>query len=104
MVKTMLLVPVADNAGEVFGPEDFRELESRLLALGGGFSRQANVAGAWAYEGRVIRDESRQYLVALQGWRDVAAWLDIVEWARIRFRQDAMYVEVAGIPEVLGPK
>jgi len=102
MVKAVLLVPAADNDGQLFLDAHWWALEAKLLDFGG-FTRGGDVAGAWKAQGRVFRDESRQYIVALQSWRDLPAWLVVVEWARERFRQEAMFVEVAGVPEILGP-
>jgi hypothetical protein len=39
--------------------------------------------------------------VSLTGWRQLPAWLIVVEWALERFDQEAVYIEVAGIPELL---
>ena len=34
-------------------------------------------------------------------WTQLADWLRLVRWAGQRFRQEAIYLEVAGLPEVL---
>ena len=101
MVKTVLLVPKANNDGRAFGPGVWGQLEERLLRWGG-LSREADVDGWWVSDGKTYSDRSRRYVVALPSWRDLAAWLEVVDWARVAFGQHAMFVEVAGIPEVLG--
>jgi hypothetical protein len=75
-------------------------LEERLLTFGG-FSFRDGIRGAWEHESRIHRDESRQFEVALASWRQVPDWLELVFWVRQSFRQVALYVVVAGIPEVL---
>ena len=102
VVKTVLLIPTRDNDGRPFPRSAWRELEQQLLALAGGFSRQDGFAGAWSDGSRVYRDVSRQYIVSLASWTQFPAWLDIVRWARDRFRQEAIYIEVAGVPEIIG--
>ncbi|MGH2584820.1 MAG: hypothetical protein ACRDJE_07905 [Dehalococcoidia bacterium] len=99
MIKTALVVPVRDNDGRSFSPRVWRELEARLLRFGG-YTIEVGVAGAWESGGRLYRDRSRRYTVALPSWFDVPAWLDVVVWARTRFRQEALYIEIAGIPEI----
>lgn len=102
MLKTVVLVPVADNAGTPFPPEAWHEFEARLRRELGGFSMGGVVRGEWVNpDGRIYSDTSRQYTVALEV-RQVPAWLDILEWALERFGQQALYVEIAGAPEILG--
>lgn len=67
----------------------------------GGFSRLASVRGTWAFEGRTYRDTSRQYIVALNSWTQLPAWLDIARQISTLFQQEALYIEVAGVPEIL---
>jgi hypothetical protein len=102
MIKTLLLVPVRANDGRPFPPGAWRTLHERLRAFGG-FSRLDNVRGEWVSEGRVFRDRSHQYTVSLDSWLDVPAWLEVVTWARELFGQEALYIEVAGVPEIIGP-
>lgn len=40
--------------------------------------------------------------MALASWTQLPQWLEVVRWARTKFRQEAIYVEVAGIPEIIG--
>lgn len=103
MIKTMFLVPLKDNDGVPFSGDDWGMLEERLLTMFGGYTDGGVVRGAWtSQEGRVYRDESRCFLVALESWAQFPYWLDIVRWAREHFRQEAIYVEVAGIPSIIG--
>lgn len=102
MVKTTFLVPINDNEGKDFHASDWRKLESMLIEAFGGFSRTRGVHGEWKYQGKVYRDISRQYSVSLESWHHLPAWLDIIKWAREHFRQEALYVEVAGVPEIMG--
>lgn len=101
MIKTLLLVPIRDNDGRPFPYSAWRDLENRLRSFGG-FSRQPLVHGQWADDtGRIYRDRSRRYVVSLSSVRAIPAWLAMVEWAQSRFSQEAMYIELAGQPEIV---
>lgn len=101
MIKTMFLVPTKDNDGQPFGRRDWQELEQKLLRFGG-FTSGGVVEGSWEADGRVYRDRSRTYIVSLESWTQLPEWLDVVRWVRATFRQEAVYIEIAGIPEIIG--
>ena len=96
----MFLVPIRDNEGRAFEVDAWAELDRRLLQFGGA-SAGGLVSGTWESDGGVHREKSRQYQVGLARWTDLPDWLDLLRWVRGRFRQDAIYFEVAGIPEIL---
>lgn len=100
MIKTLVLVPEADNEGRYFDDELYAALEARLLAAFGGLSRRWGVVGIWRHEGRTYRDRSVEYTVALDQWQQVPEWLAIVDEARRTFRQEALYIEIANVPDV----
>lgn len=97
MIKTLILIPEHDNAGEPFETGDFREFEAQLRDVKGGFTMRAGIVGEW--EG--YQDANREYVVAIDSWLELAGWLDVALSAIARFRQDAVYIEVAGVPEIL---
>jgi hypothetical protein len=100
MIKTVVLIPLRDNEGRVFPRSLRRRLEDRLLQFGG-LSRTRNVVGIWRSGSTTYRDANYQYTVSLRSWLQLPAWLDVVLWAREQFRQEAMYIEVAGVPEII---
>jgi hypothetical protein len=102
VIKAIVLVPIRDNAGRQFRKAEWSALERRLIGLGGFSILPGHVVGAWEDAGIVYRDRSRQYLVLLQSWFDLSAWLQAIMWARTAFRQEALLIDVAGIPEVVG--
>jgi hypothetical protein len=102
VIKTLFLVPVNDNAGNPFPWSYWIALENRLMATFGGFSQTPGVEGVWRAGDRVYRDTSRQYVVNIVSWAQMAEWLDFIRWIRLLFRQQAIYVEVAGVSEILG--
>jgi hypothetical protein len=44
---------------------------------------------------------SREYTLTLETWRQLPGWLQIVEAVIERFQQEAIYIEIAGVPEIL---
>ncbi|MGH2354982.1 MAG: hypothetical protein ACRDI2_22830 [Chloroflexota bacterium] len=101
MIKAVVLIPVHDNRGRRFPKTVWIAFEERFLQFGG-VSRMRRVEGIWRDADRVYRDTSWEYVVALASWRQLASWLDVVEWARVAFGQEALYIEVNGAPEIIG--
>jgi hypothetical protein len=99
MIKTIFLVPERDNRGRRFPTDRWNALEQRLIAFGGA-SRRFGVQGFWEFGGRVYRDRSREYTVGLSSWFQLAAWLETITWMLEAFEQEAIYFEVAGVPEI----
>jgi hypothetical protein len=100
VIKTVFLVPVRDNEGRRFQPLAWRALKQRLISDFGGYTLTHGVQGAWRDEGLVYEDLNRQYTVVLSSWGQLAAWLRTVSWVRETFRQEAIYIEVEGHPEI----
>ena|SRR5436190_22365433 len=101
MIKAMMLIPIRDNAGRQFPRSAERELRRRLLEFGG-FTRVPRVLGEWQSGSVIYRDRHHQYSVALGRWTQLPQWLEVDQWARVRFRQEAIYIEVAGVPDIVG--
>ncbi len=104
MIQSTIIVPVQDNDGQPFERRQWDALEARLLALAGGWTRQPESEGAWAGpDGRVHTDRSRLYMLAFGSWRTLGDFIALADWVRVEFRQEAVMVVIAGIPDVLGP-
>lgn len=102
MIRTLFLVPTRDNDGRRFDLDDWRALDERIGARFGGYTEPPPVRGVWRAGSRTYRDVNRQFVIALDSWEQLPEWLDLVRWARTRFRQEAVYIEVAGIPGIIG--
>ncbi|NMP20801.1 hypothetical protein [Sulfobacillus harzensis] len=100
MIKTTILVPVADNEGQPFTAADARWLLREALTRFGGITQEGTVEGQWAEGDVTYTDRSTRYTIALNSWRQVPDWLAFVDAIRERYRQIAIYGEVAGIPEI----
>ena len=102
MFKTLVLVPATDNDGKRFSPAQWRELRDRCIAIAGGFSVQRGYEGYWHNaQGHAFRDRGNAYLIALGDIRQLPAWVALVEWIIVAFRQEAVYVELCGVPNIV---
>lgn len=101
MIRTLIHIPLRDNGGRPFTAAAFKEFESQALELAGGWTRETGAVGAWKDGDTVYDDELRVYSIALSSWLQVPAFLKLAEWARVQFAQEAIYVEIAGIPEII---
>lgn len=92
--KLDVLIPVADNDGHPFSPEDFAALEGLLLSLAGGYTNHGKLTGAWrSPSGQVFTDETRAYSVTVPA--DVAESVAsaISRFVTGHFRQEATWIE-----------
>ena len=105
MIKAMVLIPRTFNDGSPVDAAIFEEFIVRVHFLSPeGHTVRPDSRGQWRdASGTVFVDVLDEYTFALPGWRDVASFVSLVDWARVAFAQEAMYIEIMGAPEVLGP-
>ncbi len=105
-IPTTIVIPNLDNDGQPFPPRVIDELQRRLQLVqlpapsGVGWSART-VSGVWVSPGgQRFDDDSLEYVVGLDSWMRVVRWYgDVVQWARVAFRQEAIYFSVLGIAE-----
>lgn len=98
MATSLILIPTHDNEGEPFPRALFRDFETRIATVAGGVTWLPNqAAGVWLNnQGVRFDDRSYVYLVEFDDLNRFPAILDVVRWARVAFRQEAMFVYVVG--------
>ncbi len=102
MIKARLLVPLTDNTGAAFSEAHLWRLAEQIVETFGGFTSDRELDGAWSSpDGRLHLERVREYEVALDSWFQVAAFLDLARWARAHFEQEAIYLEINGVPEII---
>lgn len=96
MTHVDILVPIADNDGELFPQSAFTTLEHFFTELCGGFTRRGDVEGAWRSPetGAVMRDRSRSYVVTLPVGEAEEQITRIESFIRRFFRQEAAFLEL----------
>lgn len=102
MFDLVILIPVRDNDGDDFPESAFALFEEILVTRFGGFTCEAGTAsGGWAFEGRVYRDETRVYHVAMRTIGDGVLVVSVVAFAKSHFRQEAIFIRYLNIIEIL---
>jgi hypothetical protein len=103
LIEFTVLIPVVSNAGQAFSPEHDSVFEAFLLDRFGGFSRMPGlVAGAWIGEGGfTYRDATRAYVVAAASILDAVKLRDVIDFAKLHYAQEAVFLRYLGLAEVL---
>lgn len=102
MIEVTILIPVADNDGHEFSADHHRAFESFLLETFGGFSRLPGlVRGAWLGDGIRYDDELIVYLVAIQSIADGGNIGGAASFAKVHYRQEAIFLRYLGQAEII---
>lgn len=102
MFTISVIIPKADNNGRDFTADEIDAFEAELVAIFGGYTREtAPVVGGWAYEGRVYRDTSFRYILAVSSLTEGGKVAEAVTVAKARFAQEAIFIQYLGLSEVL---
>ena len=102
MFELMILIPVVDNAGVAFRAEDHTAFEDFVRARFGGISQYPNtVVGSWVDGGRVYHDATRAYGIAVQSITQGDLIAEVVEYAKVAYRQEAIFIRYLGVVEII---
>lgn len=102
MFELVVLIPTADNDGEVFADEHHASFEAFVAGLFGGLTRLPGFAtGVWMDDGRTYHDTLVAYVVAVDSITKGALVGDVVAFAKTHYRQEAIFIRYLGLAEVL---
>ena len=87
--KVTLMLPLRDNAGNLIDRDTWEWWHDSLTGLVSGFTDMGVVSGWW----RGYTDENRRLTIIVRSMREVQAIRKLLREARIRFHQEAMYLE-----------
>jgi len=87
--KVTVLLPLYDNDGDLIDQETWRWWNDRLTSLVAGFTDLGVVSGWW----RGYSDQNRRIMMIVRSMTEVEAIRELLREARVRFRQEAMYLE-----------
>jgi len=99
---TFYIPVVRDSDKKPHNENRWSFLEDRMARAFGGYTRKANVTGAWLDDsGKLIRDESRVYSIGvsedkLVNWQRFSASLAVI------FDQQCIYVCESGVASLVG--
>jgi hypothetical protein len=102
MFEVQFLIPLADNEGNAFTDEVLNSWRTRLIEWFGGYSAYpGQVAGGWMEGGKVYTDENVVYGVAIGGVTDGDKVAKAARYAKILFRQEAIFIRYLGLTEIV---
>lgn len=102
MIEVTIRIPEMDNDGVPFDRALLDSLLERFAREFGGYEMRGRIQGGWTDdEGRLVRDDNTLIAVWLDSWRQLAAFIDLADWTRVAFRQQAIGITVSNVPEIL---
>lgn len=102
MIEVTILIPVADNSGETFGPTHHAKFEAFILDRFGGLSRRSeSVEGLWRDQGVTYRDTNLVYVVAIESILDGGTLREVTDFAKHHYRQEAIFLRYLGVAEIV---
>jgi len=107
-IETYILVPKYYNEDEngnrkLVERSKFKKLQQLYIENFGGLTIEEKTStGFWVNEqGKVVQDETYKYIVAIQSWTDVPKLIEIAKFVKEEWKQDAVYINIAGIPDFI---
>jgi hypothetical protein len=102
MIEVTIYVPAADNDGATFTPTHHAMFEAFILDRFGGLTRATQeVEGVWKnQDGRTFTDRNLVYLVALQSILEGERLREVLGFAKLHYRQEAIFFRYLGIAEI----
>ncbi|HEY6141092.1 MAG TPA: hypothetical protein VI670_25325 [Thermoanaerobaculia bacterium] len=88
-LKVTTLIPLKDNDGNLFDLSIWTWWNERLTSLVAGFTDLGVVTGWW----RGYADQNQVFVIIVRTMKEVDVIRQLLREARIRFRQEAMYLE-----------
>ena len=101
MIEIKVIIPKADNNGQPFTEGHHEAFEGFILSLFGGITRLGEVEGSWLDGGVTYHDASRLYLIALDSITQGGDLKRVVEFAKMHYQQEAIFIRYLGLAEVL---
>ncbi|SMO92783.1 hypothetical protein [Melghirimyces algeriensis] len=103
MIETYILIPQADNDGNPFSVSKLKNLRNIIIEEFGGVSvEEGTISGYWKGGEKTYKDTNDKYMIALNSLTEIPKFLEIARWVRKEFQQEAVYVNIAGIAEIIG--
>lgn len=101
LIETFIMVPKHDNDGKAFPPSKYDNLNREIIEQFGGLTIE-HATGFWSDGKKVYQDRNYKYIIGIQSLKQVAEILELARYIRKEFKQEAVYVNVSGIAEIVG--
>lgn len=98
MFEVEMLIPVADNDGNLFDRAHDEKFEAHVLASFGGFQWRGTVKGGWLDSDKIYVELTREFVIAVVSIGEGAKVRDIALFAN---RQEAIYLRFLGVTEII---
>jgi hypothetical protein len=103
MIETFFLLPRFDNEGQPFTDEQINKLRGKIIDKFGGLTVEESASsGYWKEGDKIFKDVNDKYIIALNSLTQIPDLLDLVRQVRKEFKQEAIYLNVNGIVEIIG--
>lgn len=103
MIETFFYLPRFDNDGKPFERHQVNQLRETIIDQFGGLTiEEATSSGYWKEGGKVYKDINDKYIIGLESLQQITDLLKLVKQVRKDFRQEAIYLNVNGIVEIIG--
>lgn len=102
MFEVQILIPLADNDGEIFTTEHHASWEAAAVDMFGGFTHYPSPAvGGWLDAGEVCKDATRIYGLAVASLVDGEKVGALVRFTKAFYDQKAIFIRYLGLVEIL---
>lgn len=104
LIETYILVPTHYNDGTPVEETKLEQLEVLYLEKFGGVTIEYNASkGLWKdpNTGTIYPDTHHKFIVALEHWNQVKDLIEIAETIKQELKQEAVYINIAGIPDII---
>lgn len=104
LIETYILIPTHYNNGKPIEEAKIERIELEYLEKFGGVTIEYNASkGLWKdpSNGKIYPDHHHKFITAIGGWHQVPDLLKIAEDIKKELHQEAIYINIAGIPDFI---
>lgn len=102
LIETYILVPTTYNNGEPVEAEKFEALQALYIEKVGGLTIEPETKqGFWTDGTTIYKDINLKYIAAIEHWNQVKDILEIAEYVKKEWNQEAVYINIAGIADII---
>lgn len=103
MIETYFLLPRFDNDGQPFTDQQINKLRETIIDRFGGLTVEEEASsGYWKEGDKLYKDINDKYIIGLNSLTQIPELLNLVRQVRKEFKQEAIYLNVNGIVEIIG--
>ncbi len=103
LIEAVIPIPANSNASVPFTEVEWAALYARLASVAEGATRRGPHSGVWIdpQTGTEYSEPVFEIEVGIESWMQIGAFVEVARWALSHFDQRAIFIKIAGVPEVL---